>query len=132
MKWLKMRTIWAWGATNWEYIPLYVNKINEDIEGDVQATVEEENDRNNYSDKYRRVEYDIINTKQVPNSKIDDVVENHLTSVKWKEEAIVRDRKRFFELEILQGKGRKTDPDEVAREKRRKRNERLLKTRNKK
>jgi len=118
MKWLKMRTMWAWGYTKWKYKPLYVEKINKKTEEWVQNIIEMENDEHSWSDKYRRVEYDIINTRKVPNSKILETCENIERSLDHAKKSISTHIDHLIKVKGLDGKGRKTDPDEVETAKR--------------
>jgi len=121
MKWLKMRTCHASGYSKWEYKALYVEKINKEIEKCVEEIVKARNDEYSWSDKYRGVEYFIINTRQVPNSKILKTCEDLERSIEYAKESIVEDTGYLIEIRNLEGKGRKTDPDEIERAKRDKR-----------
>lgn len=121
MKWIKRRSKWAWGCSKWEYVPLYVNKVKEEEMEELGRTyIQPEADNHSFSDKFRGIDWYIINTRQVPNSKILECGQNLLNSIKWEKDEIIKDTKHFSEIEMLQGKGRKTDPDEVERLKREK------------
>ena len=79
MKWMKIRTRWAWGYGLWDYIPLYTEKVNEDDKEDI---VERYHDRYGFSDKFRGVEYDIIDTDKVPREVIKQKLKNLKTIIK--------------------------------------------------
>ena len=118
-----MRTCHSSGCRRWTYKPLYVNKLNEDIDSWIKDIVEEEDNRSGWSEHYRGVEYFIVDTKQVPNSRIQSVCESIKDSIEYAEKSIVANAKHLAEIEGLNGKGRKTDPDEIEAAKRKKKHE---------
>lgn len=125
MKWLKLRKTWSYGYDRWKYIPLFTTKINEaDIkEQYINPIIEDMS----WSEKFRGVEYDIILTKSVPNKHIQSECEDFKSHIKYLKEEVVIETKNLLVLKELEGKGRKTDPDDILRAKREKRDKKLLK-----
>ena len=121
MKWLKMRTCHSSGLSKWMYIPLYVDKEDEKTKEWVQELIEQENDEHAWSEHYRRVEYEVINTRQVPNTKIESARRDIESSIEYGKDLIEKGQKDLIEIGKLKGRGRKTDPDEIERAKRDKR-----------
>lgn len=126
MKWLKTRTTWAWGIKDWKYNPFFINKIDSKIEDWVKMFVKSIHDENNWSDKYRGVDYEIINTKQVPNLKIKREIEQIEDNIKYMKESIKTETKNLAEIKALSEKGRKTDLDEIRHAKRKKKYDAIL------
>lgn len=58
MKFLKYRNTWAWGNSNWE-IELITFEDDYDIEL-LQDRVDSLNNKNDWSDKFRGIEYEVI------------------------------------------------------------------------
>ena len=77
MKWLKMRNKWSYGYNKWEYIPLFENEMTEKKEDFVKYLVVNENNQHSFSDKYRGVEYMIIDSNDVP----DEAIQKKLNSL---------------------------------------------------
>ena len=127
MKWLRYRVHWAGGTHDWEYIPLCVNKLDEETKGRVQEKIEDVNDNHSWSDKYRRVEYEIINTRQVPNGRIERSHQHIIWGIEGARERIERLEKELAAVEKEMGKGRKTDPDEIEHAKRKAKMEAIIK-----
>jgi len=120
MKWLKMRTCSSSGYSRWEYKPLYVEKIDKNTNDWVQQIIEAENDNHSWSEHFRGVEYFIINTKQVPNSVISETCVDIERSIEYAKESIVKSTDYLAKIRKLNGKGKKTDPDEIEAAKRKK------------
>lgn len=127
MKWLRYKVHWAWGTTDWEYVPLYTNKLDEETKEFVKNKVKDVNDNHSWSDKYRRVEYEVINSRQVPNAKIEKAYQDLAEQIAYWTEAAENGRDQLFLLEKLKGAGRKTDPDEIEKAKRKKKIDKVLK-----
>ncbi len=119
MKWLKTRTKHAWGYSSWLYIPLYVKKTTridrKSIEESFIIPIEDEN---NNSDKFRGVEWDIINTRLVPNKHIEYANKKLISNIKYYKNQIEENEKRLDAINNLIGYGKKTDPDEEMAKKR--------------
>ena len=129
MKWLKMRSTWASGCHDWEYIPLYADKV--DAEEIKELYVEPRVDNHSWSDKFRKIEWEIINTKQVPNTKIAKGCEYTELKIRGMERSIKDETEHLTEVMKLVGKGKKTDPDEVRERKWKKTMERMRKEKEK-
>lgn len=117
MKWLKYREMWAWGYTKWIYRPLYIDRVTKDISGSIKEEMEELGREHQWSDKFRCVEWGIINTKQVPNKHIEAAYESMKTSISGYRDAVKRLKEKLPLIDKLKGKGRKTCPDEIYRAK---------------
>jgi len=125
MKWLKMRSTWAWGCSDWEYIPLYADKV--DTEEIKELHVDTKADGHSWSDKFRKIEWEIINTKRVPDSKIAKKCEDIEFKIQYLEGSIKDETEHLTEIMKLVGKGKKNDPDEVKKRKWKKTMERIRK-----
>jgi hypothetical protein len=76
LKWIKYRKTFAWGNEEWLYKPLF----NLD-EWDEEEFVEEIHSSYSWSDKYRGVEFDLVETSDIPKNKIKYLIKmasNHL------------------------------------------------------
>jgi hypothetical protein len=69
--WLKFRHKWAYGLNHWEWRFLDVNPVNIN-DSWVKETVAELNDQYAYSDKYRGLDYEVVEFPSV------EVVEEHI------------------------------------------------------
>ena len=127
MKWLKWRNCFAHGCDRWSYRPLFVDKINDDFKEQVEESIEEMAREYSWSDKYRGIEYFFINTRQVPNSHIEKKIEDMNRDIDYHKMAIESLESKIPKVEAQIGKGRKTDPDEIERAKRKKRIDAILK-----
>jgi len=120
MKWLKTRAMWAHGYNDWKYKPLYVNKATKAVKNFVVALVEQLAEENEWSEKFRRIEWEIINTKQVPNKHIKSATADLKSKIVNYRIWINQSKGKLIALKALKAKGRKTCPDEIKHKKRRK------------
>jgi hypothetical protein len=117
MKWLKFRETWAWGCSEWKYRPLYLSRIPKEDRVEIKEEMNDLADEYNYSDKFRGIEWKIINTKQVPNKHIAATYEGIKRRIHHYKEAIKDMKKSLPLIDALKDKGRKTCPDELYRAK---------------
>lgn len=125
MKWLRLRKTWSYGVDRWKYVPLFTTKADESNvkERYIEPIIEDMS----WSEKFRGVEYNIVSTKSVPNKHIQSEYEDSKTHIEYLKEEVITEAKNLLALQELQGKGRKTDPDDILRAKRDKRDKKLLK-----
>ena len=91
MNWIKYRTKWAWGTDEWVYHPLfYIDQYDKEVlESYSEDFIEDIHQDHNYSDKYRGVDYEVID--KVPL----DIIEEKIKRTKGALE------NKKYELEIL-------------------------------
>jgi hypothetical protein len=121
IKWLKVRKCSSSGPRRWSYI-LIPQIPKEEIDKWVKDYIKELDE--DYSCRH---EYQVINTKSVPNRMLKQYLvdlENHKI---YLEEKSDETNSKIEKLKAIQEKGSKTDPDEIAYEKRAKKIKKLLK-----
>jgi len=127
MKWVRWRAHYASGVNRWEYESLYIEKNSKELEESVKYDMDARAEENSWSEHFRRIEWEIINHRKVPNIKIEEIHKNLLESIKSMKNSIKVKKENIILIERLSGKGSKTDPDEVAYAKRRKKMDAQLK-----
>jgi len=120
MKWLKTRSTSSSGCARWKYEPLYVSRVSKEMMKDIEYKIEGMADEDSWSEHFRGIEWEIISTKQVPNKHIKEAYEGIQASIRAHKRRIKSMKEQLPLLEELQGKGRKTCPDELERARREK------------
>jgi len=106
MKWLKKRTRWASGISNWEYEPLFVEQIDRETKTLINENINNIRNENFWGDFFRGVDYEVVNTKEVPNSEIlkaCDILKKKIDSAI---ESITRNCNYLKQVEKLRGEGK--------------------------
>jgi rubrerythrin len=127
MKWVKWRSGHSSGYSKWKYMPLYVDKATKDIEESVEYEMQEKAEEYSWSEHFRGIDWEIIDHKKVPNIKIEEIHKNLLDSVEDLKRSIKVKEENSILIKKLFGKGSKTDPDEIAYAKHRKKIDAQLK-----
>jgi len=113
MKWLKSRSTSSSGRDRWVYEPLYVIRVSKEMLKDIKYKIDKMADDYSWSEHFRGIEWEIISTKQVPNKHIEEAYKDVKYKIKYYKVCIKELKEHLPKLKELQGKGRKTCPDEI-------------------
>ena len=127
MKWLRYRHCQAAGKGDWTYKPLYTTRVSKKEYDYIKEDMDDLAHEYWHLDKFRGIEWEIINTKQVPNKHIEAAYNKVKSSIPAYKNKIKKAKERILTLELIKGQGRKTCPDEIKHEKRRKLLEKIKK-----
>lgn len=126
MKWIKYRRKFASGPNDWIYEPIE-NIENWDEEG-IEEFIESLHDEYSWSDKYRGVDFDIVESSEVPKIKISKTIKSYKDRIDYykRETKNLKNMVKLLNEEI--DKGSDIDPDEEERKERQRKFEEFKKT----
>ena len=108
------------GVSHWIYRPLYVDKITDDLKKDCEESMQEKSNEWNWSDHFRGIEWKIVDTRHVSMKAIAATLIGMKRSVNYHKIAIKDLNGQIPQILSLldNGKGRKTDPDDIEQARR--------------
>jgi len=89
MQWLQYREQWAWGKTEWKYKPMYDTEDKPIKDKEVKQIVDDMVKEHSWSDKFRSVEFTLVNVDIVPFEEIDAWIKRAKDNVEYWDKTLV-------------------------------------------
>ncbi len=120
MKWLMYRDTSTLSShvSVWHYKPLFVDKVTNELKEAIEEEMQEEANKWYWSEHFRRIEWKIVDTRNVSHKAIKETEEYMQNSISYHREMIEDLEIHIPIVKDALRHGRKTDPDEIDQKKR--------------